>query len=357
MKNKFKVGDRVVLATDLEIGKDYNGITLIENLVNEFHDKEAIVEEVSISTPRRDSNNEHWCKLVGNAFYYGVDMLEFVPNSLRDIIDKKISCVVNVSSTTQAKILYDIFYGKLSTNVFLDFVQIFNRKVGVSRYENGIAFSFYKGKPQGFCYKEWYKQLEKKYGKIYDFEDLYIFEDLYTEDVEKVKMDKQERIKELKKQIEEINAEINELERDDTLEQYESDITWRYDGYILNECGCVNEDNDSIFNATDYNPYRHYMTEEYANKAAKIKKFNDMLMAFKWCYDRDYEPDWDYEPGWTTDYAKYHVIYNSDANSKRYHVDGSYTYRNNEIYFSSEDIAQKCADWLNDIDPNGELIV
>ena len=39
-------------------------------------------------------------------------------------------------------------------------------------------------------------------------------------------MDKQERIKELKKQIEEINAEINELERDDTLEQYESDISW-----------------------------------------------------------------------------------------------------------------------------------
>lgn len=84
-------------------------------------------------------------------------------------------------------------------------------------------------------------------------------------------MDKQERIKELKKQIEEINAEINELERDDTLKQYESDTTWRYDGYILNERGCVNEDNDSIFNTADYNPYRHYMTEEYANKAAKIK--------------------------------------------------------------------------------------
>lgn len=343
MKNKFKVGDRVVLATDLVIGKNYNGIRLLENLVYAFHNKEAIVEKVSISTSLRDSNNEHWCKLVGNAFYYGVDMLEFVPNSLRDITDKKITCVVNVSSTTQAKILYDIFYDKLSTNVFLDFIQIFNRKVGVSRYENGIAFSFYKGKPQGFCYKEWYEQLEKKYGKIYDFEDLYI-------EGEKT-MDKQERIKELKKQIEEINAEINELERDDTLEQYESDTTWRYDGYILNERGCVNEDNDSIFNTTDYNPYRHYMTEEYANKAAKIKKFNDMLMAFKWCYDRDYEPDW------TTRYAKYRVVYNFDANPKHYYVVLDYKHKHNEIYFSSEDIAQKCADWLNDIDPNGELAI
>lgn len=164
-------------------------------------------------------------------------------------------------------------------------------------------------------------------------------------------MDKQERIKELKKQIEEINAEINELERDDTLEQYESDITWGYDGYILNERGCVDEDNDSIFNSNDYNPYRHYMTEEYANKAAKIKKFNDMLLAFKWCYDRDYEPDW------TTNYAKYRVVYNSDANPKCYCVVCNHTYRNNAIYFSSENIAQKCADWLNDIDPNGELIV
>lgn len=164
-------------------------------------------------------------------------------------------------------------------------------------------------------------------------------------------MDKQERIKELKKQIEEINAEINELERDDTLEQYESDITWRYDGYILNERGCVNEDNDSIFNATDYNPYRHYMTEEYANKAAKIKKFNDMLMAFKWCYDRDYEPDW------TENDAKYYIVYNFDANPKRYDVTLCYKYNRNAIYFSSEDIAQECADWLNNIDPNGELVI
>lgn len=334
MKNKFKVGDRVVLATDLEIGKDYNDITLIENLVYAFHDKEAIVEKTS---------DKHWCKMVGNAFYYGVDMLEFVPNSLRDIIDKKITCVVNVPSAKQAEILYDIFYGKFSTNVFLNFIQIFNKVSGMQGYENGVAFGFYKGKPQGYCYKEWYEQFENKYGKVYDFEDLYIEE-------EKT-MDKQERIKELKKQIEEINAEINELERNDTLEQYESDITWRYDGYILNERGCVDEDNDSIFNANDYNPYRHYMTEEYANKAAKIKKFNDILMAFKWCYDRDYEPDW------ITRYAKYRVVYNFDANPKHYYVVLDYKHKHNEIYFSSEDIAQKCADWLNNIDPNGELIV
>jgi hypothetical protein len=93
------------------------------------------------------------------------------------------------------------------------------------------------------------------------------------------------------------------------------------------------------------------MTEEYAIKAAKMKKFTDMLMAFKWCYDRDYEPDW------TTARPKYHIVYNYDANpNKRYYISMSYEYRHNTIYFSSEDIAKKCVDWLNVIDPDGELI-
>lgn len=39
-------------------------------------------------------------------------------------------------------------------------------------------------------------------------------------------MSRQEQIKELKRQIEEINAKINKLEQDDALEQYESDISW-----------------------------------------------------------------------------------------------------------------------------------
>lgn len=99
---------------------------------------------------------------------------------------------------------------------------------------------------------------------------------------EAMKMNKQKRIKELKKQIEKINAEINKLERDDTLEQYESDISWGSDRYTLDEFGCVKTLEPTIgFNSDEYNPYRHYMTEEYANKAAKMKKFSDMLMAFK----------------------------------------------------------------------------
>ena len=217
MGNKFRVGDRVVLATDLEIGKTYNGITLTESMVRAFHDKEAIVEVVSDSIPLRDVSNEHYCVMLHNDYAYGVDMLEFVPNSLEDIFDKKITCVVNVSSAKQAKILCNI-YNKFFTYLPCYFVQLFNKVSLRQKYKNGVAFAFYKGMSQGgFCNKAWYEHHENGYGKVYNFEDLYIKE------IGEVKMNKQKRIKELRKQIEEINAEINELEqeRDNILEKYE----------------------------------------------------------------------------------------------------------------------------------------
>ena len=165
-------------------------------------------------------------------------------------------------------------------------------------------------------------------------------------------MNKLERINELNKQIEKLKAEINKIEHEDTLEQYVSDLCWAVKRYTLDEFGRIKILEPIVgFDANEYNPYCHYMTEEYVNKAAKIKKFNDMLMAFKWCYDKDYEPDWTQGED-----AKYRVVYNFDTYPKRYYVDWSYMYNHNEICFSSEDIAQKCADWLNSIDPNGELI-
>lgn len=345
MENKFKVRDRVVLATDLEIGKQYNGITLTENMVSAFHDRENIVEVVSDSTSLRDSNNEHYCVMYNNDYAYGVDMLELVPNLLNDILDREITCVVNVSSAKQTKILCDIC-SKFYKGVCLDFIQIFNKKAGTDKYENGVAFSFYKGCPQGYCYKKWYERHERMCGKLYNFEDL------YTEK-ENVKMNKRERIKELRKQIEEINAEINKLEqeRDDTLVEYEQSIYRGYNGYALDDYDCFGKDNHPTFNEHDYNPYRHYMTKEYANKAFKMKKFNDMLMAFKWCYDRDYEPDW------SRNNVKFCVVHTYKNHTKHYHVAWSHTCIPNVIYFSSSDIAQKCADWLNTIDPDGELVI
>lgn len=79
-----------------------------------------------------------------------------------------------------------------------------------------------------------------------------------------------------------------------------------------------------------------------AERAKKLKDFNDMLMAFKWCYNRDYKPDWNdfYED-------KYYVYYSHKTH--KYDVDSITMWNVHNVYFSSEEIAQKCADWLNSL--------
>lgn len=98
-----------------------------------------------------------------------------------------------------------------------------------------------------------------------------------------------------------------------------------------------------------YNPYHMYLSEEYAKKAAKMKKFNDMLLAYKWSYDKTYEPDWS-----DSDNVKYYVYY--DISDGMYSADGTYVYDGNTVYFSTRVRAEECAEWFNRIDPKGELV-
>lgn len=98
-----------------------------------------------------------------------------------------------------------------------------------------------------------------------------------------------------------------------------------------------------------YNSYHMYLSEEYAKKAAKMKKFNDMLLAYKWCHDRTYEPDWS-----DSDSIKYYVHYN--IGREIYEVECTYVCDKNTVYFSTRNRAEDCANWLNSIDPKGELV-
>ena len=101
--------------------------------------------------------------------------------------------------------------------------------------------------------------------------------------------------------------------------------------------------------ASDYNnSYHMYLSEEYAKKAAKMKKFNDMLLAYKWCHDKTYEPDW-----FDSDSIKYYVYY--DTSYETYSADCTFVCRNT-VYFSTRIRAEDCAEWLNSIDPKGELV-
>lgn len=65
------------------------------------------------------------------------------------------------------------------------------------------------------------------------------------------------------------------------------------------------------------------------------------LMKFKFCYDRSYAPDWS-----KPDESKWYVY--CPATTREYKIDWTVTRdRPSMVYFSSEEIAQKCADWLN----------
>ena len=90
-------------------------------------------------------------------------------------------------------------------------------------------------------------------------------------------------------------------------------------------------------------PYQHYLTKELAVRAKELKDFNDKLLAFKYCYDRDYKPIFlgDY------DNRAYFVTY--DSEDGEYNCDWDNVCHRNTVYFSSEEIAQKCCNWLNSL--------
>ena len=91
------------------------------------------------------------------------------------------------------------------------------------------------------------------------------------------------------------------------------------------------------------NTYYYHHTKEYAKMAMEMKEFNDKLLAFKWCYDRDYVPDWS-----DGNESKYVVVYDSRIN--RYEVELWTRMNYNTVHFSTIEIAQKCCDWLNGIE-------
>lgn len=95
--------------------------------------------------------------------------------------------------------------------------------------------------------------------------------------------------------------------------------------------------------------FENFPTEEYAKNLQKLNKFNGMMLAFKWCYDRDFEPDWT-----DMNQFKYYIEHNSQSDSfgVRYNISSRF----NLVYFSSYEIAQKCAEWLNKVAKSEDLI-
>lgn len=186
----------------------------------------------------------------------------------------------------------------------------------------------------------------------------------YREDIDKLNS----LLAEVNALAEKINKEYSESaimedEKPDALEDYksafqedkESNVYFVYfldaNSDMRGICdGCTFPFSESGRYASDYyNPYHMYLSEAYAKKAAKMKKFNDMLLAYKWCHDKTYEPDWS-----DSDTVKYYVYY--DTSDERYSVDCTYVGGRNTVFFSTNIRAEDCADWLNSIDPKGDLV-
>lgn len=102
-----------------------------------------------------------------------------------------------------------------------------------------------------------------------------------------------EMLTEVNNLAKEIDEEINKKQADDTdmLDIYINDMAHTTIKYWVNSDGEV-DDGTAEYKPDDYNPYSNYISDTYAKTAARMKKFTDMLLAFKWCYDRNHEPDW-----------------------------------------------------------------
>ena len=86
---------------------------------------------------------------------------------------------------------------------------------------------------------------------------------------------------------------------------------------------------------------RAFLSKEYAEAFAQQTQFIAAMLHFKYLYDRDYEPNWDSE-----DEIKYCIYYNT--RTKKFEWSDRTIFMTFEcIYFSTRQLAERCADWLN----------
>ncbi len=165
----------------------------------------------------------------------------------------------------------------------------------------------------------------------------------YKEKIEKVEA----MIKEATELLNKIKA-AKEADKDILAEYKDMFGKHDHDLYYVTETGkitCAMNDNDfseyiNHNHRENMNYFNNFFDKTYAEKSLELASFNNKLLAFKWCHDRDYEPDWN------NNKESKHFIYYDSCNHSYGHAVYS-TISNNTVYFSTEEIAQKCCDWLN----------
>lgn len=155
---------------------------------------------------------------------------------------------------------------------------------------------------------------------------------------------------ELKQEIEQIQKQLDTLQEKLNNQNDEvPDILSFEKGekcYYMGTTGDILE--EESFDDNDYTNMmcalnrRFFKTREYAEMFSDKAQFIADLLHFKYLYDRDYKPNWN---DWLE--YKYYICY--DSLMGRYFSSSTSRRINHTetIYFSSEEIAKKCANWLN----------
>ena len=142
------------------------------------------------------------------------------------------------------------------------------------------------------------------------------------------------RIEVIEKELAELKAKVqSDDEVQDVLEWDAAEKCWRVlsngnvDWYLVCDVG-----NDII------KRHRIFKTEKYAQMYREKTQFIADLLHFKWLFDRDFYPENNF-PG-----AQWTIMLDDDH---KFAVTTNRNAQPGDIYFSTKELAQKCADWLN----------
>lgn len=185
------------------------------------------------------------------------------------------------------------------------------------------------------CVNDYHKELMEK-GKP-DYEQKYW-------DCQR-QIDQYEREREeFKKERESLKKALKEAEKNET--RVPDNLRFR-NGETYYSMATTGATIDGEYKDDDYTDHtslltrRLFKTREYAEIFAEKTQFIADCLHFKYLYDRDYEPNWDSE-----DEQKFYVYYNN--RTKKYEGSFRTTYQVVEsVYFSTAELAKRCADWLN----------
>lgn len=161
-------------------------------------------------------------------------------------------------------------------------------------------------------------------------------------------------IEEIKAEMQQIEARVEQLGRELELAENERKTTevpetldWN-DGdnvYLVNYGMEVEKSTYLERYAKDKNAAKNhsiFKTEEFAEIFREKTQSIADLLHFKWLYDRDYTPNW------KNRYSdKWYIFYDNSSFCEYVVRYTNFLVINETIYFSSKEIAQKCADWLN----------